>query len=170
MENVVNLNDEHIHEALDRIFVAQNFLSQTLEEHPLIASIPEFNKKMGSAIAILAELYSEIGSYETIGEVQNRANMVRWGEIQHPELGLPAYARTFAVGHDGTIFVPGEINNLPEKSVLLCALSDSVRCLTYKKHRYYPSQWLAREFPETAEICTIIESAAKDIISKAAHV
>ena len=169
MESVVNLNDGHIHEALDRIFVAQNFLSQSLEGHPLIGPVPEFNKKVESAIAILAELYSEIGSYETINEVQNRANMVRWGEIQHPELDLPVYARTFAVGHDGTIFVPGEINNLPEKKVLLCSLSDSVRCLTYKNHKFYPSEWLSREFPETAEICSIIEAAAKKIISMSAQ-
>lgn len=63
------LNDGHIHEAIDRIDVSINYLQAALAEHPLINSVGAFEAEVQTAIEILADLYQKIGAYEHASEI-----------------------------------------------------------------------------------------------------
>ena len=66
MEEKYQLNDGHIHEAIDRIHVSIEYLESFIAEHPLIHSVAEFREEVERASEILAELYQKIGGYEKV--------------------------------------------------------------------------------------------------------
>ncbi|WP_299735753.1 hypothetical protein, partial [uncultured Endozoicomonas sp.] len=78
-------------------------------------------------------------------------------------VNLPEWARSFAIGQDGTVFVPGAISNVPEHEVFLCSCSDATPHVIFKNHKYFPSKWLSEEFPKAKEICEIIERRALEL-------
>lgn len=63
------LDDGHIHEAIDRIDVSINYLQAALAEHSLIASVEAFNTEVQAAIDILANLYQKIGMYNSVSDI-----------------------------------------------------------------------------------------------------
>jgi len=62
-------NEGHIHEVLDRLSVAQDQLDRALIQHPLVQAVPAFENRVQNAIEILAELYQEVGSFDSIAEI-----------------------------------------------------------------------------------------------------
>lgn len=63
------LNDGHIHEAIDRIDVSIDYLQSALAEHPLINAVGAFEEEVQAAIRILADLYQRIGTYDHVSEI-----------------------------------------------------------------------------------------------------
>jgi len=64
------LNDGHIHEAIDRIDVSINYLQSALAEHSLINAVDAFEEEVQSAIKTLADLYQRIGVYDHVSEIR----------------------------------------------------------------------------------------------------
>jgi hypothetical protein len=60
------LNDGHIHEAIDRLHVAVQYLEATLAEHALIAAVPALAAEVDAAIDRLAALYQTIGQHDQV--------------------------------------------------------------------------------------------------------
>ncbi len=76
---------------------------------------------------------------------------------------LPEWARSFAIGQDGTVFVPGAISNVSEHEVFLCSCFDGTPHVIFKNHKFFPLKWLSEEFPKSKEICAIIEQRADEV-------
>ncbi|MFQ5584148.1 MAG: hypothetical protein ACE5GL_06920 [Calditrichia bacterium] len=70
MSEQIELNDGHIHEAIDRISVSIDYLQATLAEHPLIASVDKFGWEVQSSIEILANLYQKIGAIDSVADLE----------------------------------------------------------------------------------------------------
>lgn len=49
-----------------------------------------------------------------------------------------------------------------ESEVFLCAGYDGTPVVQYLNHVYVPADWLAIEFPKTAEICHIISKSVHE--------
>ena len=56
------MTDYFEHEALDRVSLAMNFISDNIYEHPYIVSNPEYHKKIEDVTDILNSIYQEIGN------------------------------------------------------------------------------------------------------------
>lgn len=63
------LNDGHIHEAIDRIDVSINYLQAALAEHALINAVAAYEAEVQAAIDILAKLYQRIGAHDHVSEI-----------------------------------------------------------------------------------------------------
>ena len=91
-----------------------------------------------------------------------------WIEFEQPSgKKIPRWKRTLGFDKStGEVFVPAAIAG-NEQNVLLCALYDGTRAAEFHKHMYFPANWVAKEFPKTAEICNaMIEAARKSIDSE----
>jgi hypothetical protein len=64
--------------------------------------------------------------------------------------------RSVAVADDGTIFAPAAMSG-NEQRAMLCASWDGVPAVLNAKHVYLPVKWLAKEYPELAEVVRNIE-------------
>jgi hypothetical protein len=84
-----------------------------------------------------------------------------WVEIQkQPGRRLAKWQRSAAMSEDGNVFVPAAIAG-NEKRVFLSATWDSIPIVMEYGHLYVPKNWMIREFPETLEVCTLIESKVR---------
>jgi hypothetical protein len=61
-----------------------------------------------------------------------------------------------ALAGDGVVFMPAAAGG-DERAVVLCASFDGVPMVTADKHVYVPCDWMAREFPEIADLAQKIE-------------
>jgi hypothetical protein len=68
-DEVYKLNDGHILEALDRLYVAGSYLEMTLSNHPLLVAIPEFKAEVEKATEILGDLYQQVGQMDSVSEI-----------------------------------------------------------------------------------------------------
>lgn len=68
---VYELGDGHVHEALDRLHVAQLYLDTLVASHPLIDAVPEFHEQVQDAIERLGALYQTIGSLNSAQEIMH---------------------------------------------------------------------------------------------------
>ena len=81
MEEVYELNDGHIVEAVDRIHVAASYLEDFLAGHPLIHSVNEFREDVERATDILADLYQKIAKYEEVSALAREHEIGKGYEI-----------------------------------------------------------------------------------------
>jgi hypothetical protein len=72
MKEKHELNEGHIHEAIDRIHVATVYLQNSFVEHALIDSVNEFRVEIEKTIETLSDLYQKIGSFESIAELSQK--------------------------------------------------------------------------------------------------
>ena len=79
---------------------------------------------------------------------------------------LPEWKRSFAINDDGVVFVPGALAGISENEVHLCSHFDATPSVENKNHRYFPSKWLAKEFPKSSQLCALIEQEAERISEK----
>lgn len=61
---IVELNDGHYHEALDRCFCVIEIIDNMLSDHPAIAQTALWKEKIDAVQEILADLYQLIGQKE----------------------------------------------------------------------------------------------------------
>lgn len=76
-EEYLEINDGHIHEALDRIHVSMEYLDTALKGHPLLASVSEFDNEINRAIEILADLYQRVGSFDDVESISNKLGLAK---------------------------------------------------------------------------------------------
>lgn len=57
-----NLDDYHLHEALDRVALIERLVDNELGEHPAIKAHPEWAVRIDTVCAELARLYQAIGA------------------------------------------------------------------------------------------------------------
>lgn len=53
------LDDGHVHEVVDRLFVAISMLEDHIASHRLVKAIPALESKIRDGIALLAEAYQD---------------------------------------------------------------------------------------------------------------
>ncbi len=83
---------------------------------------------------------------------------VRWCVTEAmPEMKLEEWARSAAIGDDGTVYVPAAIAD-HEAAVMLCAMWSAEYILIDDDHLYVSSDWMAREYPNLAALCELIRS------------
>ena len=84
---------------------------------------------------------------------------ITWHLMKTPA-SYPKWKRTFGVTDDGVVLLPAVIAG-NEQAVLLSAAYDGVEAVQEFGHLYVSTEWLAREFPPTAEICAAAENYAR---------
>ncbi|PHN33537.1 hypothetical protein [Pseudomonas sp. ICMP 561] len=83
-----------------------------------------------------------------------------WLEIENPEgKKIPKWMRTLGVSEDHSIFVPAAIGG-NEMSVSLCTAYDGTAMVTYRNRVFVPSTWMSKEFPDTRELCEVMDNWA----------
>jgi hypothetical protein len=69
--------------------------------------------------------------------------------------------RSAALSDDGTVFIPAAIAGHEQQAVLCATWDGTVPLVIDDDHAYLPAQWMAREYPEIADICHVIEEQTK---------
>jgi hypothetical protein len=87
---------------------------------------------------------------------------MRWFAVSAPDgATVPEWVRSACLADDGRVFAPAIVAG-DEMRVLLCAAHDGVSLILDDGHAYLPTDWLAREYPEVADVCARIESRLRD--------
>lgn len=85
---------------------------------------------------------------------------ITWLVNENPEprfARLPKWQRSAGVADDGAVYVPA-IMAASETEVFLCAGFDGADLLRDERgHLFARSDWMVREFPDTAQACRSIE-------------
>ena len=77
---------------------------------------------------------------------------------------MPPYVRLACLAPDGRIYVSGALAGNEDK-VFLIAQYDGTPCIMQGGHGYYPADWMAQEFPDTA---SALEKVQRKIRARAA--
>lgn len=80
-DEISKLNNGHILEALDRLFIANQYLEMSLLGQPLLDAIPEFRADVESAIEILGDLYQKVGQLDSLSEISKLYKLSEGYEI-----------------------------------------------------------------------------------------
>ena len=72
----------------------------------------------------------------------------------------PEWLRTAGYAENGDVFAPAAITG-NEKAAFMCAGFDGVPMFALDGHPFFPTHWLATEYPKTAELCTKIEARVR---------
>lgn len=85
-----------------------------------------------------------------------------WLETETPsgKKKLPRWVRSMGISDDGVVFVPAAMAG-NEQAVFLCTAYDGTASVTYLNHVFVSSTWLAKEYPDTRELCEIMENRAR---------
>ena len=84
---------------------------------------------------------------------------ITWHLMNSPA-SEPKWKRTFGVIDESIVLLPAIIAG-NEQAILLSAAYDGVEAVQDFGHLYVTTQWMAREFPPTAEICAAAEDYAR---------
>jgi hypothetical protein len=77
-----------------------------------------------------------------------------------PFAKAPSWRRCYALGADGTVFVPSSITDRSEAALYWAAGWDGTEVVRHGDHLYFPSGWIIAECPEAAEAARVIERIA----------
>lgn len=87
---------------------------------------------------------------------------MQWIEVASPEgKKIPRWKRSAGLSSEGVVFVPAAMTG-NESEVFLCAGYDGTPVVRYLNRVYVPADWLAVEFPKTAQICAIISKNVRE--------
>lgn len=77
-----------------------------------------------------------------------------WFTVDQPAgKKIPEWMRTIGWTDEGVVFVPAMMGG-NEQEVVLCLAYDNTEAIEYLKHCFVPADWMAKEFPHTAELCS----------------
>ncbi len=68
----IELDSYHYHEAIDRTYIATNFIENNLIEHPVFQKHKELKTKIDKVISGLVEIYQLIGNLDDTSEVNKQ--------------------------------------------------------------------------------------------------
>lgn len=86
---------------------------------------------------------------------------VTWVEPQGIKVGIPKWLVTAGISDEGTVFVAARIAG-NELAVTLAANFDNVPQVVYRGHPFVPVDWMAREYPKTADDLRFVELRVRD--------
>lgn len=89
----------------------------------------------------------------------------RWITVQSSG-SIPKWMRSAGVDEDGTVFVPAFVGGDEDFVVLTAGWDGNVPMVIDDGHAYLPARWIAREFPDVAEVCNLIERRCRDHLDK----
>ena len=90
-----------------------------------------------------------------------------WVEMQNQSGILAAkWQRSAALSDDGIVFAPAAIAG-DEQKVFYAAMWEAIPVVTEYGHSYVPTNWMVREYPDTLEVCTLIESKVRGAATNA---
>jgi hypothetical protein len=90
--------------------------------------------------------------------VGSPADGLRWVMVTGE---APDWARSAVIDADGVVYVPAAIGG-NEDNVLICAVWENVTSIYSDGHLYLPSEWMAREYPDMADIVRLVESRVRE--------
>lgn len=86
---------------------------------------------------------------------------MKWCCVSNPKGGRePEWKRSAALADDGVVFAPAIITG-NEMVAFLAASWDGTPVVMNDDHLYLPVQWIAREYPDVADVCAEIEARVK---------
>lgn len=62
--------------------------------------------------------------------------------------------------HD-RVYLPAAVVGSNEMVVFFCASHDGVGMIRDGGHLYVPTDWMAKEYPDTAEVCRLVEERVR---------
>ena len=90
-----------------------------------------------------------------------------WVEMQNQSGILAAkWQRSAALSDDGIVFAPAAIAG-DEQKVFYAAMWEAIPVVTEYGHSHVPTNWMVREYPDTLEVCTLIESKVRGAATNA---
>jgi len=82
---------------------------------------------------------------------------MQWFSVIRPKgTREPQWKLCAGIDENGIVFAPAGIAG-NEQAVLLCAFYDGISAVVSKRHAYLPTTWLAKEYPDMAEVFHSIE-------------
>ena len=87
---------------------------------------------------------------------------LEWVFVPNMSQKYPLWLRSAALGVDGKVYVPAALGDEDEPNVLMSFMHEGRSGAFRDGHFYVPSDWLASNYPETAELCSKIEQKTKD--------
>ena len=87
-----------------------------------------------------------------------------WFEITRPGPHwntLPKWWRTVGLADDGTVYVPSILASEKETWVMLLASYDGTSCAVRDGHAFFPTSWVAENFPKVRRMCATAERQAR---------
>ncbi len=91
---------------------------------------------------------------------------IEWIEVENStNKKIPRWQRTTGLSSDGVVFVPAALAG-NEREAFLCAGYDGTPVATHLDHFYVPADWLAAEFPKTADLCHTISKSVREFAAK----
>ncbi len=66
------LNDGHIIELVDRVYLTANFIESTILEHGLTDAVPAFKEKAKKAQSLLLELYQDVAEFDSLNDIKQK--------------------------------------------------------------------------------------------------
>lgn len=75
----------------------------------------------------------------------------------------PQWQRSLLVSEDGTVFMPAAAAG-NESTVVARAAYDGIPAAKFHGHLYFPTNWLAREYPKIADICAKAEVEGRNAV------
>jgi hypothetical protein len=96
----------------------------------------------------------------------NEGAIVAWVTVGNPPGGRePAWKRRVAIDSTGTVYAAAALAGNEEQVCWCagCAASGNVLVVSDRGHIYVPTQWLAAEYPEIADVCKRIERRVGEV-------
>ncbi|WP_146038376.1 hypothetical protein [Pseudomonas sp. FW300-N1A1] len=92
---------------------------------------------------------------------------MRWLELESPAgKKIPRWKRSIGVASNGGVYVPAAAGG-NEQEVVLCTAYDGTTYVNYLNHAFVLSTWLKREFPESTDVCLLMEVAVQRALANA---
>jgi hypothetical protein len=99
---------------------------------------------------------------------RTKTEPIRWFRAENgPGFRLPLWARTVALDWEGTVYAAAATTD-DEPGAILAASQEGVPILFDKasERRFLPTAWMAREFPQIADICANIDVTVRMHLAK----
>lgn len=97
-------------------------------------------------------------------KVESKFHWATVDDLPLPSRQTPQWMRSACVTDSGVTFVPAAVVG-DENIVFLSATFDGASIVMFKDHCFVDSKWLAREFPDAADLCQKIETKLKEWIA-----
>ena len=86
-----------------------------------------------------------------------------WVLADDSEAKGPKWKRSACIDGKGNVFAPAWIIGNETRAMLCASWDGNVPVVMANKHIYLPVRWMAKECPDMADICELIERRVKEI-------
>ena len=90
------------------------------------------------------------------------ANDLKWIIVENPPgQRRPKWQRSACIDREGTVYAPAAITGNEMKAMLCATWDGNTPMVESDGHIYLPTQWMASEYPDMADVFELIERKAK---------